>query len=264
MWWFVWGTSVQAQPSPDALDTAITNAFAVCSPHSTHAPPTLDDKARRQLREGKVVQDLDHAGDDEPSAAWGVILAKASVVEAWLACQGPHAEPGENPEFLVRALPEHQAIWYGYVALPWPLRDRQYVVRSKANVGMAKSTHNRCWEHAWWEYPDALDSVRTMVRDTPIEGITESHLDRAVVTSWNRGSWLLAKVDDEHSLILFRASLVVDGSIPDWIVPRITASRLSGMLTRVRDRAQLWAALHYDHNHEPFMGGDGELIPPLR
>lgn len=258
------GLAHAASPPPSELDTAMNQAFALCAPHATHSPPKLDASDRARLRDGKVVQTLQRGQGDDPSAALGVVLAKASVSEAWIACQGPHASPGENPEFLVQALPDHQAIWYGYVPLPWPLRDRQYVVRSRANVSMAKATKDRCWEHAWWEYPEGLDTVRPMVSKSPIEGITPSHLDDAVFTSWNRGSWLVAAVDDDHVLVMFQASLVVDGSIPDWIVPRITASRLGSMLTRVKDRAQHWASLHYDSAHAPFVGGNGEVIPPLR
>ncbi len=247
-----------------ALDRAMTLAFTTCAPHATHRPPTLDARGLERLREGEVVQMLERGAGTDPTAAVGVVMAEASVSEAWLACQGPHAEPGENPEFLIESLPDHQAVWYGYVPLPWPLRDRQYIVKSRANVAMANATENRCWEHTWREYPEGLADVRPMVSEAPVEGITPEHLDRAVVTSWNRGSWLLAAVDDDHVLIMFQASLVVDGNIPDWIVPRITASKLDGMLKRVKGRAETWAALHYDRRHAPFLGGDGRVIPPLR
>ncbi|MEM6926219.1 MAG: hypothetical protein AAF602_04785 [Myxococcota bacterium] len=169
VWMAMLNVVVAAAPGEATLDTPIEQAFASCAPYATHAPPALDARDLRRLREGHVVQALERGKDKAPSAAVGIVLADASVTEAWLACQGPHAEPGENPEFLVRELPRHQAIWYGYVALPWPLKDRQYVVKSRANISMAHATGNRCWEHAWQEFPQALEDVRPMVAKAPIE-----------------------------------------------------------------------------------------------
>ncbi len=241
----------------------IDRALAACGVEAVHPLPELTAEQKQSLVEGEVVRFLERK-KDAPSAAIGVAVLKAPREAVWIATQDPHAQVDPDlTEFVVAKRGPDTLLWYGYFDLPRPLQDRQWVVESRNNHAMAKQTGQACWEHLWVLVEDGLQIVRPTVEAQKPRGITVEHLERAIFTPDNRGSWTMADLGGGYVLAAYSAQSTVAGLIPDWIVAQLAKSRLESVLRSAEERANTWAIQHYRLGHPPVAGGDGAPVPHL-
>lgn len=243
---------------------ALDGALVACA-GATHPLPTLTAAQRQELLDGRVVRILEKNPDPElPSKAIGIGLLRGDRAALWIGAQDPHTQvdPGLI-EFVIEELGPDHALWYGWIDLPRPLHDRQWVVESDNHHALAQASGGRCWEHRWKAVPDGLPLARARVEAGQGKGLTPAQLDEAVFTPINEGNWLMAPVDD-RVLVVYQARSVVGGAVPDWVVAQLAMARLESVLRAVETRAATWAPEHYVTGHVPVPGGDGVVLPPLR
>ena len=83
----------------------------------------------------------------------------------WIACQDPHLRMDDSIENL-RLSPsaEGHTVWYGLIDLPWPFKNRQWVIEVWDHHPLAEATGGESWEHVWQldlsQLPEALDFER--------------------------------------------------------------------------------------------------------
>lgn len=255
--WTVLISMAAAAPSVAALQASI-DAY---DEGAVHRLPSLTPAQLQQLIDGDCVRVLAPSADPGgASAATGLLLTSVERDALWLAAQDPHAQVDPDlTEFVVTHKGPDAATWYGYWDLPRPVKDRQWVVDSYNNHELARATEGQAWEHVWSLVPDGLEQVRGMVSPTPVEGIGVDHLEHAIFTPVNRGSWMMIEVEDKV-LLAYQASSVVGGAIPDWMVSKLVMMRLESVLRGVEKRATAWAPTHYGASHQPVYGGDGAPI----
>src|SRR5262245_58039011 len=117
-------------PVHASTDTEIASALQKCAGANNPLPP-LSAAQRADLDAGKVVRILKHGDPEQPSTAIGIALLDASRDALWIAAQDPHAQVDPAlSEFVMRDLGSDHAFWYGYFDMPWPIKDRQWVVES--------------------------------------------------------------------------------------------------------------------------------------
>jgi hypothetical protein len=231
--------------------------------HAVHEIPALDADQTAALMRGEVVRTLFQAPDpNEPSAVVAFVLSPVPRNQLWIAAQDPHTQvdPGLT-EKVIEPLGADRAVWYGHWDLPRPLRDRQWVVESGNTHAVAHATSGKGWEHTWELVPDGLGDARPVIADGQIAGITLAHLESALFTPINRGSWFMFELDDGQTLLGYQATSVVGGAIPTWLVSKLVMARMESVLRGLETRAKDWSAEHYCDGHTPVYGGDGEPIP---
>ncbi|MEQ1507574.1 MAG: hypothetical protein ABMB14_35415 [Myxococcota bacterium] len=252
----VGGTRVAAAGNGDEVAAAI----ARCS-GASHPLPALTADQRGALDAGEVVRIVQHGDPEAPSTAIGIAVLNASRDALWIAAQDPHAQVDPSlTEFVIRDLGSDHAVWYGYMDLPRPLKDRQWVVESRNSHALATATGGACWEHHWTLQPEALDPIRAMVDRGASEGLTREQIDTAIYTPVNHGGWLMAPLSDGKVMVSYQATSVVGGAVPDWLVLQLTMARLESVLRGLEDRARSWSVTHYRSGHEAVPGGAGEPI----
>jgi hypothetical protein len=246
-------------PTP-AADVA--QAIDRCRP-AVHAPlPALSAAQLDELAAGRVVRIVRHGDPDQPSTAIGLGVLEGSLEALWLAAQDPHThvDPALT-EFVIEPLPGGSALWYGHLDLPSPLADRQWVVVSgdnRASGGIG------CWEHGWSLAADELPRARAAIAAGAAPSLVPEVVDEAVLTPVNHGAWLLTRVAPDRTLVVYQATSVVGGAIPDWLVLKLTTARLESVLREVETRARDWVPGHYGRAHAPVRGGDDRPIEPWR
>lgn len=257
--------ALPALGAPD-LPSAIGTILERCSTAS-HPLPELSPDQIASLVGSQVVRIVKHGDPKDPSTAVGIAILRGGRDALWIAAQDPHAQVDPSlDEFVVEWLGVDQALWYGHLDLPRPLRDRQWVVESGNNHGLARSTGDVCWEHRWSLVDDGLPRARQMVAEGAAPRVTLAQVDDAIYTPVNHGAWLMAPLSsvlpgDDRVLVAYQATSVVGGAIPDWLVLQLSMSRLESVLKDLEQRAGTWSRTHYRAGHEGVVGGAGKPIP---
>ena len=247
-----------------SVDDDLSAALDRCS-GAVHPLPALTADQRADLAAGEVVRIVRHGDPEAPSTAIGVALLSGGRDALWIAAQDPHAQVDPSiTEFVLEDFGAAHALWYGHLDLPWPLKDRQWVVESRNSRPLAAASADGCWEHTWKLVPDGLPRVRPFVERGDAKGLAMEAIDDAVFTPVNEGSWLMAPLSDGRVLVSYQATSVVGGAIPDGLVLQLTMSRLESVLRSLEDRARSWAPDHYVAGHSGVPGGGGAPIPRLR
>lgn len=245
--------------SPAEIGECITDF----NQHAVLPIPALDAEQKQDLLQGEVVRLLFQAEDpDEPSAVVAYAISPMSREALWIAAQDPHTQvdPGLSEQVMRPIGPDH-AIWYGYWDLPRPIRDRHWVVESKNTHSLAHAMEGKGWEHSWVLVDDGLSEARPFVAEGNVIGVTLSHLESAVFTPINKGSWFMFELSDGRTLVGYQATSTVGGSIPTWLVQKLVMSRMETVIRDLEKRAETWSPEHYCDGHAPVYGGDGEPIP---
>jgi hypothetical protein len=262
MWWSI-------LPAWASTEAELEAALARCQ-GAVHPLPSLSAQQLSELAAGKVVRILKHGDPEQPSTAVGLALLSASRDALWIAAQDPHTKVDPSlTEFVMRTIEGDQALWYGYMDLPWPIKDRQWVVESRNTHTLAARSGGGCWEHTWQLVPDGLGEARPLIAAGRAPGVTLEHLEQAIFTPVNHGSWHMAPVSGSKVLVAYQATSVVGGAIPDSLVVQLTMARLESVLRDLETRAHEWARVHYTEvslqkGHGSVFGGAGEPIPPLQ
>lgn len=243
-----------------SVDDEIATALDRCS-GAIHPLPALSADQRAELAAGEVVRIVHHGDPEAPSTAIGIALLDGGRDPLWIAAQDPHTVVDPSlTEFVVEDLGSDHAVWYGLFDLPWPLKDRQWVVESRNTHPLATSTGDGCWEHTWKLVPNGLGRVRPFVERGDAKGVTLEALDTAVFTPVNEGGWLMAPLADGRVLVSYQATSVVGGAIPDGLVLQLTMARLESVLRDLETRARTWSPTHYNGKHPSVPGGAGAPI----
>lgn len=147
---------------------------------------------------------------------------------------------------------------YQHVNLPWPFRDRHWVIYCEKNVAVADYTDDRVWEHTWVLEPDGLELVAAAHEEAPIDGLTEKMLERSIYLPSNRGSWIMIDLGDERTLLLTYMDVELGGTFPAGLVRRFTGKQLKSGLDMFGGLAERVAG-EYDEV-PPIHDGNGAFI----
>ena len=225
--------------------------------------PTLTPAQLVELQQGNVVSILDDsAGVDAPRRAVGFMLSEVSQKQLWLACQDPHAVLNSSTkELRTKINADQSAHWYGFMDLPWPFSDRHWMVKSWNTTSLAKQSNNQLWEHPWDLLPNGATEIKPFIDSGKLSGVTLDLVNEAVYTPVSNGAWAVATVNSHTRLIVYHATTVVGGSIPESTAVRYTVITLEDMMTDMEKRAIEWVPKHYVSGHVGVLGGDNEIIP---
>lgn len=145
------------------------------------------------------------------------------------------------------------ALWYQYVALPWPLADRHWMIQTEKRVELANGTDQVVWEHSWSLAEDGLKRSLRLVASGKAPGIDEAAAARAVYLPANRGGWIMGRLDRSTTLVLVHATAELGGRLPDGWVARYVKGQLNHVLGRLEGRSRSIAA-QFDGSGSLFSG----------
>jgi len=167
--------------------------------------------------------------------------------QLWVAMQDDDNWEGVVTGLRTEILPDSslQVRWlYEHVDLPWPVADRQWLIRVANNGPLMARSGDRVWERSWEPSPrrDAMTID-----------------DDAVWVEVNDGGWQLIQVGG-GTLILYHVRSVIGGNIPDNVATRYAYSTLDNMLEELVERAHAEPE-HYRGDHPPIRRPTGGEIP---
>lgn len=225
--------------------------------------PPLEGSQLQELAAGELVR-LRYRPDPEgPHQAIGLQWVDLPRRDLWIASQDAHfGGIDQTLEYRLSSQGEQPTLWFGFVDLPWPLKNRRWVVEVWDNLDLAASPDLDAWEHGWQLAPDAWTRAEELIRRGEIAGMTEERSSKALWTPVNRGAWLMIALPDGGTLLGFHATFEIGGSVPDRLVVANTLQGLEELFVGVVERARVLVRRHYSDVHQIILGGDGKPIPP--
>lgn len=161
-------------------------------------------------------------------------------------------------EHLVEAEPGGSSRWYQYVRLPWPVKNRHWVVRSFKDTELSRATDGFIWQHSWALDDNGQETAARLLANQEVDGVTSKQGSKAVYVPVNRGGWTMFELDERRVLVAAHVTSVLGGWVPDTLVARVVSSQLQSMLTNLEDEA---AGIHQRYDGQSVvLTGDGQPI----
>ena len=230
--------------------------------------PELSDRDLRALAEGSVVKSRerrrisDSRGKEKDRIRIvGYRIYESPRVLVWLAALGDGTRLSKRlTEHFIEADTRGGKRWYQYLRLPWPMKDRHWVVLSGKDLDLSSATGGFAWEHAWHLDDDGEETALRLLANGEVEGVTAKQGTKAVYVPVNRGGWVMFELDERRVLVAAHVTSVLGGWIPDRLVARFVSAQLDSVLTKLEREA---STIHdrYDGSF-PIRTGDGAIITP--
>lgn len=222
--------------------------------------PSLSDAQLVRIASGEaLVVVADSARDVEDVDTLGVVGIKvihAPKLLVWLSMFDGQHEP--HPRYTRATLSrDSDGSWvrYQHVNLPWPFRDRHWVIDASRNITLAGDTDGTIWEHRWRLHQEGQSLTESAYADGRITGLRRRQLARSIYLPENRGAWTLLALDADTTVVVGHVSVDLGGLLPAGLVRRYSRSQLSAGLDALAE-SSLVAHRLYDAE-PPLYDGHG-------
>lgn len=251
-------SGVQAE---DAASIAVASGLAAYS--SAADLPVLSASHVERLADGEtivVVADSGRRGDDVDSLGLvGLRVVEAPRLLVWLSLFDGQHEP--HPRYTRSTLSRSgDGSWvrYQHVNLPWPFRDRHWVIDASKNRQLAADSGGEIWEHRWDLHDRGLSLALEAFEGGRIDRLNKRQIERSVYLPENRGAWTLLEVDANTTLVVGHVGVDLGGLLPAGLVRRHSRSQLSAGLDRLAESSRV---AHTRYDGDPVLhDGHGEPV----
>ena len=227
--------------------------------------PELQSEDIEILLAGKSVistsreQGIEPGGDVEAMGLLGIQLVEAPRLLVWLSLLGGS---GQSDDRVVTAMlsqgPGSAYSRYQYVNLPWPIRDRHWVIFCEKNVALADATDGVIWEHRWSLQENGEQLLQTAFDDGRIPRLNVRTFNKTIYLPANRGTWGLIDLGQNKTLIVAFYDADLGGRLPGGLVRSFTKRQLRRYLETTREQTD-YVLQFYDENY-PVHDGFGSPI----
>mgnify|MGYP001817134680 CR=1 FL=1 len=208
----------------------VRSVLAAYSTYGTIPVPVLTEEEMAVLQAGEpVVKTAVESGEGGVSkfGVVGLRVIDSPRLLVWLTAMGVASEPDVR---LTRAMLTEPTIGtyvrYQHVNLPWPLRDRHWVIHCEKDTDIAHASDGRFWEHRWQLVEDGEALLPAAINDGRISGLTAKQMSKSVYLPANQGAWSAASVGHDKTLVIASFDGSLGGMFPDAMVRRFAKIHL--------------------------------------
>lgn len=256
-------TSAVSADESHTTEDLVSAALEVYNEFSDSQLPYLDREQLTRLADHEVVRVRrrgPETAEGRREEAVGYILVEAPRRSVWLAALDPAFEGSDLlTEVRLSEGEDGSSIWYQHADLPWPISDRHWVIHLAKSRELAERTKGFVWEHHW----ELADNGAAIAAETVASGraapLTPEKVAGAIYLPHNQGAWTAFSLERDRTLVVYRVSTDVGGSIPESWIATFAMAQLEGLLRRLEEHTQ-GAAERYDPDEQPITDGFGEVI----
>ena len=228
--------------------------------------PELDDERLTELLDGEVVRmqerwqlPEDTGEGKQRHRVLAYYLLSQPRLRTWVSAMDPHFL-GNDRITEARLFQESgSSQWYQHMSLPWPVRDRHWVIDIDTHEDVAERSENMIWELSWQLSEGGEEIAHDVVADGKAPGLDLDDVDGARYLEANTGAWATLALDEETTLIAYQLTVVLGGWIPERLSTKFAMSALESLMRDVERNGYAMPA-HYRDDHEPIYDGLGEAI----
>jgi len=261
------GVGAAQEPSPPADGAGIVSALLEQYARlGDFRLPALTSAETAALVAGEsFITVFDDSGSERREDARALRVVGMQVVVAprvlvWLSVlgEGDALSSHVSRTVLARA-PAGGYVTYQHMDLPWPFKDRQWVILSEKNVALAEDSEGRIWEHRWSLLPGAEDVLEAAYADGRLSKVARRQRDDSVYLTANRGAWILFDLGRGATLVAAYLDVDLGSQLPDALVRSFTKRQLRSALQSLK----ALSVDDCDYDEQPIVH-DGRGLPISR
>ena len=209
--------------------------------------PPLDDDDWDDLRKGKpAVGFFKESLKEDEVTAMGVIgmhVVESPRLLVWLTVMGGTRERDERltRTYLSRT-DDGSYLRYQHINVPWPFRDRHWVIECEKNLEVATHSAGRIWEHHWKLTDDGTSQLE---KAAELTGPNQRTMDKSIYIASNAGAWILFELEAERTLVVFWSDVDLGGGIPRSLVRRFARGQIRDRLEDLGPMSRRVAHVYY-------------------
>jgi hypothetical protein len=241
----------------------VREALGLFNRLATDDVPLLDPDQVEALLQGEVVKVREVPnGPDQPQRVVGYVLYDLPRSQVWVATTDPHAgySGGTLSEDRIVQEDSGTSVWYQHLKLPWPVQDRHWLIRIRKNRELAAQSQDRIWEQSWNLDEKGESFIPEFIRAGHIRSISLEEAQKTIYTPVNHGGWIVITMPGDRTLLMYRVTSVVGGSIPDSFVSEWAMMTLDDLLKKVGQFSRT-IPQHYVEGHDVAHGANGDPVP---
>lgn len=145
-------------------------------------------------------------------------LVEAPRLLVWLSLLMGHEDSSARLQHVVLTRrPAGAYVSYHHIDLPWPVKDRHWLLLCEKNVGLASESHDDIWEHRWSLLPPDDAQLEAAYDSGDVPGLTRKAFDDSVYLVANRGAWVVFDLGTEGTLVAASMDIDLGGRFPDTL-----------------------------------------------
>lgn len=190
---------------------------------------------------------------------YGLQVVAAPRLLIWLTVMGGNDERDERlTTAMLSRGDDGSYLRYQHINLPWPLRDRHWVIHCEKNPQIALDSDGVIWEHRWRLVDEGGSLLHAALAEGRIAGLSADDLNESIYLPENRGAWAMLPLDADRTLVIAYLDADLGGRFPAAVVRRFTRSNLKAGLASLRE---LSSRVHLNYASErPIHNGFGVLV----
>ena len=148
---------------------------------------------------------------------WQVVRAPRLLV--WLSLLGAREDSSARRQHVVLTRrPAGAYVSYHHIDLPWPFKDRHWLLLCEKNLSLANESHDDIWEHRWSLLPLDDSQLEAAYDTRAVPGLTRKAFDDSVYLTANQGAWIVFDLGAEGTLVAASMDIDLGGRVPDALV----------------------------------------------
>ena len=148
---------------------------------------------------------------------WQIVKAPRLLV--WLSLLGPREDASSRLQHVVLTRrPAGTYVSYHHIDLPWPFKDRQWLLLCEKNLSLASESHDEIWEHRWSLLPSDESQLEAAYDTGRVRGLTRKAFNDSVYLIANEGAWVVFDLGAEGTLVAASMDIDLGGRFPDTLV----------------------------------------------
>ena len=148
---------------------------------------------------------------------WQVVKAPRLLV--WLSLLGGRqASSARRQQVVLTRRPAGAYVSYHHIDLPWPFKDRHWLLLCEKNLSLANDSHDDIWEHRWSLLPSDDSQLEAAYATGRVPGLTRKAFDDSVYLIANQGAWVVFDLGADGTLVAASMDIDLGGRFPDALV----------------------------------------------
>jgi hypothetical protein len=146
-------------------------------------------------------------------------LVKAPRLIVWLSLLMGRDDSSARLQHIVLAKRAAGAyVSYHHIDLPWPAKDRHWLLLCEKNSSLASESHDDIWEHRWSLLPRDDSQLEAAYDSGDVPGLTRKAFDDSLYLIANQGAWVVFDLGAEGTLVAASMDIDLGGRFPVALV----------------------------------------------